>query len=353
MIPAHRGAGSLVSAQSEKASPTYSPRPGSYSRPYFGCCIPQVARHGADRTDTCRQGATQERLLAMSGGKGAAVARDGCIGQSWTTGTWTSTPRVHNSAVCPSRVCAVRAAAVMDATAAGARSPASDGPRLKRRPPIASKAATGLHDGALLRVMSDGLLRISEASALQVADVEADRRRQHRDHPGSKNRPAGGRRGPVPRRPIVAAVQRYLKAAGITDGPLFRRIRKGGQITADRLAADGASLVELQQAGGWHSRPPRRRSTCASPRYSAPPRPMLDRLGAARNTTRPARVDGPLQRWHQGAARAPGGSMPRPAQQGSGGRQVGGLRVGQQPTGGATGGRQLAVSRRTAQTAGR
>ena len=61
----------------------------------------------------------------------------------------------------------------------------------------------------------------------------------------------------------------------------------------------------------------------------------------------------PLQRWHQGAARAPGGSMPRPAQQGSGGRQVGGLRVGQQPTGGATGGRQLAVSRRTAQTAGR
>ena len=31
----------------------------------------------------------------------------------------------------------------------------------------------GLRDGALLRVMSDGLLRISEASALQVSDVEA------------------------------------------------------------------------------------------------------------------------------------------------------------------------------------
>ena len=31
----------------------------------------------------------------------------------------------------------------------------------------------GLRDGALRRVMSDGLLRISEASALQVADVEA------------------------------------------------------------------------------------------------------------------------------------------------------------------------------------
>ena len=37
--------------------------------------------------------------------------------------------------------------------------------------------------------------------------------------------------------PTVAAVQRYLDAAGITDGPLFRRIRKGGQVTADRLGA--------------------------------------------------------------------------------------------------------------------
>ena len=89
--------------------------------------------------------------------------------------------------------------------------------------------------------------------------------------------------------PTVAAVQRYLEAAGITDGPLFRRIRKGGRVTdtglgadsiraivrkraaavdgitgrigghslrvgsARELAADGASLVELQQAGGWRS----------------------------------------------------------------------------------------------------
>ena len=89
--------------------------------------------------------------------------------------------------------------------------------------------------------------------------------------------------------PTVAAVRRYLEAAGITDGPLFRRIRKGGRVTADalgadsiraivrkraaavdgitgrmgghslrvgsarELAADGASLVELQQAGGWRS----------------------------------------------------------------------------------------------------
>ena len=41
-------------------------------------------------------------------------------------------------------------------------------------------SVAGLRDAALLRVMSDGLLRISEASALQVAD----RRRRGRHHPG-------------------------------------------------------------------------------------------------------------------------------------------------------------------------
>ena len=41
-------------------------------------------------------------------------------------------------------------------------------------------------------------------------------------------------RGEVGQAHTVAAVQRYL------DGPLFRRIRKGGQVTADRLGADSA-----------------------------------------------------------------------------------------------------------------
>ena len=90
----------------------------------------------------------------------------------------------------------------MDATAAGARSPAADGPRLKRRPPIASKAA---------------LLRISEASALQVADVEADRRRQHRDHPGSKTDQQGDGAVRFLGAPTVAAVRCYLDAR-LADG---------------------------------------------------------------------------------------------------------------------------------------
>ena len=147
----------------------------------------------------------------------------------------------------------------------------------------------GLRDGALLRVMSDGLLRISEAAALQVSDVEATADGGAVTIRASKTDQMGDGAVRFLGAPTVAAVRRYLDAAGITDGPLFRRIRKGGQVTADRLgadsiraivrkraaavdgitgrigghslrvgsarelAADGASLVELQQAGGWRS----------------------------------------------------------------------------------------------------
>ena len=147
----------------------------------------------------------------------------------------------------------------------------------------------GVRDGALLRVMSDGLLRISEASALQVSDVEATADGGAVTIRASKTDQQGDGAVRFLGAPTVAAVQRYLEAAGITDGPLFRRIRKGGRVTdaglgadsiraivrkraaavdgitgrigghslrvgsARELAADGASLVELQQAGGWRS----------------------------------------------------------------------------------------------------
>ena len=88
----------------------------------------------------------------------------------------------------------------------------------------------------------------------------------------------------------LAAVNRYLEAAGHAAGPLFRQVRRGvvmpandplgadsiraivrrraaavdgiaGRIgghslrvgSARELAADGASVAELQQAGGWKS----------------------------------------------------------------------------------------------------
>ena len=135
--------------------------------------------------------------------------------------------------------------------------------------------------------MSDTLARISEIAALRCAAVEA----------------AATGRSSAPRSPIkqgegstryigpatLAAVQRYLEAAVHSAGPLFRQVRRGGHTSDDplgadsiralvrrraaavdgiagrigghslrvgsarSLAADGASVAELQQAGGWKS----------------------------------------------------------------------------------------------------
>ena len=147
----------------------------------------------------------------------------------------------------------------------------------------------GLRDAAIIRVASDTLARISEIAALQVSDLETDSdggtvtiRAGKADQTGE-----GSTRyvGPA----TVAAVSRWMDAASITSGPLFRRIRKGGQVqdaglsaeavraiirkraqdvdaipgkvsghsfrvgSAQELARDGASIAELQQAGGWLS----------------------------------------------------------------------------------------------------
>ena len=151
----------------------------------------------------------------------------------------------------------------------------------------------GLRDCAIILLMSDTLARISEVAALQVADVEEDGagagtltiRASKTDQLGT-----GHTRylGPA----TLQAVLRYLAAAGHRSGPLFRQVRRGGHgsnaplgaesiraiirartaAVADSagrigghslrvgsardLAAAGASVAELQQAGGWRS-PPR------------------------------------------------------------------------------------------------
>ena len=148
----------------------------------------------------------------------------------------------------------------------------------------------GLRDAAIIRVMSDTLARISEVAALRCADVEPDAtgggtvliRASKSDQQGE-----GSTRyvGPA----TLGAVNRYLEAAGHSAGPLFRQVRRGGHASAAplgadsiraivrrragavdgiagrigghslrggsarELAADGASVAELQQAGGWKS----------------------------------------------------------------------------------------------------
>ena len=147
----------------------------------------------------------------------------------------------------------------------------------------------GLRDAALIAVASDGLLRVSEIAAIQVEDVE-----QAEDGSGrltirsSKTDQEGAGEILYLGEPTIVRVAAWTEAAGTTSGPVFVRVRKNGligtralssvsirRIIRDRckavgvegrvsghslrvggaqsLAAGGASLVEMQQAGRWQS----------------------------------------------------------------------------------------------------
>lgn len=145
----------------------------------------------------------------------------------------------------------------------------------------------GIRDAALISIMSDGLLRASEASALDVDDLTL------RAHLGtfliraSKTDPEGkGEELPMGL-PTVKRITAWTSSAGIESGPLFRPIinerATGGRLSgssvsrvikvraaacglpgrisshsirigsAQSLMMAGASLVDLQTAGRWKS----------------------------------------------------------------------------------------------------
>jgi len=143
----------------------------------------------------------------------------------------------------------------------------------------------GLRDAALLAVMSDGLLRVGEAAALDVADLNAsDRNATIRR---GKTDPEG--QGAVFHlgRPTLKRIRAWLEASGVREGALFRSVGKGGRVggrlsdrslrriiqararvagiegrvsghslrvgSAQSLAAAEASLVEMQREGRWKS----------------------------------------------------------------------------------------------------
>ncbi len=158
----------------------------------------------------------------------------------------------------------------------------------------------GIRDAALIRVGSDAFLRVSELAALQVADIE-----RAGDGAGtvalrcSKTDQLGAGELRYLGPPTLAAVERWLEAAGINaeqgngTAAVFRPLRpaRGGAFlvvdaplgaasiraivcrrakavdgvagrvsghslrvgAAQSLAAAGAGLIELQQAGGWKS----------------------------------------------------------------------------------------------------
>ena len=170
------------------------------------------------------------------------------------------------------------------------RGPA-DGVRWEQADAAAALAANGgalagLRDAAILAIASDALLRVSEVAALEFADVNPSDSTVTVRH--SKTDPEGAGAvaylGPA----TLKRIRTWTTAAGINSGPLFRRIAKGGRRVGERLtsrsvraiirarataagvagrvsghslrvgaaqslAAAGATLVEMQQAGRWRS----------------------------------------------------------------------------------------------------
>jgi len=144
---------------------------------------------------------------------------------------------------------------------------------------------SGLRDAAILAMASDALLRVSELAALTVADI--DLTEQTITVQRSKTDQEGTGAVLFLGKPTVQRVQAWLHAAGTQEGPLFRALTKGGKVraglstrsvrtiiakrskaagvpgrvsghslrvgSAQSLAAAGASVVEMQQAGRWKS----------------------------------------------------------------------------------------------------
>ena len=148
----------------------------------------------------------------------------------------------------------------------------------------------GLRDAAVIAVMSDAMLRVSEAAVLRAKDVTGAKDgsgrlaiRQAKADPDGEGRALY--LGPEALRRLRA----WLDAAGIRQGRVFRQVRRGGHVQAggltpntvrlivkrwaaavgitgeqvsgqslrvgmaQTLAAAGASVVEMQQAGRWKS----------------------------------------------------------------------------------------------------
>ena len=99
-----------------------------------------------------------------------------------------------------------------------------------------SNTAAGTRDAAMISLMSDCLLRISEVVTVEVEDV---RNEGLQLHGGESDREAQDKTLYIcesTRRLIT----RYRRRAGVDSGALFRRIRFQNHVTEDRLGVKGA-----------------------------------------------------------------------------------------------------------------
>jgi site-specific recombinase XerD len=135
-----------------------------------------------------------------------------------------------------------------------------------RMVPILPDTLQGIRDAAILLIGFAGAFRRSELVALEVADLRhRDEgylilvRRSKTDQLG-QGRWVGIPYGDHPDTCPVLALQRWLKAAGITDGAVFRGVNRHGKLASARLskraiadivkrAADAAGLDPTRYSG--------------------------------------------------------------------------------------------------------
>ena len=95
----------------------------------------------------------------------------------------------------------------------------------------AEGTCAGLRDAAILRLGSDALLRVSELAGVRVEDVQAETDGSGRLTLRTSKTDQEGRGetlfvGP----PTMAAIRAWQDAAGVAEGPLFRRLGRGGKV---------------------------------------------------------------------------------------------------------------------------
>lgn len=122
-------------------------------------------------------------------------------------------------------------------------------PRIEKGPSAGEPTLLGKRDRALLLVGWAGALRRSELAALLVDDLRVSPdglvlvvRRSKTDQEGEglyKGIPHGDHPMTCP----VRALQSWLLAAGIDDGPVFRAVDRWGNVADDALSTDGIHRI--------------------------------------------------------------------------------------------------------------
>ena len=104
----------------------------------------------------------------------------------------------------------------------------------------------GLRDSAMIRLMSDCLLHVSEVAAVNCGDLKNNTLRIQQ----SKTDQLGEGRVLFVGAETWQVIEEYKVAAGITRGALFRRVLKGGKPSTARLSPEAVREIVKKRSQG-------------------------------------------------------------------------------------------------------